>query len=100
MGQATAYGFTDRKAHRHQGLIARPCQAPQLLPCLSPPTPKATYQLRRQSCLRRTPGAIVVIMSDDKRNDYTEVLIQLTEDDMARLLDNEQFMIYLIMWME
>lgn len=47
----------------------------------------------------RDPGSCI-ILPDDDRKQYTEVLVQMTEDDMARLHDNEQFMSYVLSWVE
>ena len=47
----------------------------------------------------KDPGSCIILPNDD-RKPYTEVLVQMTEDDMGRLLDNEQFMSYVLNWVE
>ncbi|KIW52868.1 hypothetical protein PV05_08481 [Exophiala xenobiotica] len=41
----------------------------------------------------RDPGSCIVLPQDE-RKDYLEVVIQMTEDDMARLLEDQEFMKY------
>ncbi|KAK5453157.1 hypothetical protein LTR20_010923 [Exophiala xenobiotica] len=41
----------------------------------------------------RDPGSCIVLPRDE-RKDYLEVVIQMTEDDMARLLKDQEFMKY------
>jgi hypothetical protein len=47
----------------------------------------------------KDPGSCIVL-PNDKRKDYTEVLVQMTEEDMERLLANEQFMGNVASWVE
>ena len=47
----------------------------------------------------KDPGSCIVL-PDDKRKDYTEVLVQMTEDDMEGLMANEQFMENVARWVE
>ncbi len=43
----------------------------------------------------KDPGSCVVLPKDDRKS-FIEVLIQMTEDDMARLLKDEVFMSYVV----
>lgn len=47
----------------------------------------------------RDPGSCIVL-PDDSRKPHTEVLVQMTEDDMQRLMHNEQFMANVSSWVE
>lgn len=42
----------------------------------------------------RDPGSCIVLPRDE-RKDYLEVVIQMTQDDMARLLEDQEFMKYI-----
>ncbi len=43
----------------------------------------------------RDPGSCIVLPYDD-RKDYLEVVIQMTKPDMARLLEDPNFMEYVV----
>lgn len=47
----------------------------------------------------RDPGSCIVL-PNDKRKPYTEVLIQMTEADILRLLADDIFMDYVVRWTE
>ena len=43
----------------------------------------------------KDPGSCVVLPRDDRKS-FIEVLVQMTEEDMARLLRDEVFMSYVV----
>jgi hypothetical protein len=47
----------------------------------------------------RDPGSCIVLPFDD-RKDFLEVVIQMAEADMGRLLEDEAFMGYVCRWIE
>lgn len=47
----------------------------------------------------KDPGSCIVL-PDDGRKPWTEVLVQMTEEDMGRLLVDEQFMGFVLRWVE
>ena len=47
----------------------------------------------------KDPGSCIVMPNDDRKN-VTEVLVQMTEDDMGRLMEDRRFGKFVVGWVE